>query len=283
MHMMPQVSSSVTDTFSIVRTKRVNINNKSCSLLLAQCTLLKFKNKKRERGAEASPLSVLRLAKQAAQSAQQKANPQQTAPTQPAATEPAAQPAAKPKPKPVNVNTPQNIQLANQIETLIAKDIFGKTDTQTVKRVGNIQRYVDILRKAYPDFPKKTGNLTTRLQTIYKWISTNHSKTYEALEQAGLINSDTSTQPAGSTAQQAAPKAQTFDNFEQMQTHANSRGPTFTGRLYYIHDTEANGDHNVYAANYQNGQIVSQTNVSLQESKLIRKMIIQEVYKTLRK
>ena len=174
------------------------------------------------------------------------------------------------------------VSTAQQIMFFVNQAIGQRFDVASekmgrVKKVGDIQQEVNILRRDYPnEFPSKIKfpNLTKRLQEILAWVKANPEKVKKTLL-GGQV-------PIPAAQTPAAPTAKTFNSFKDMETHAKGLGPAFTGKLYYIQDINApEGQKTVYAANYQNGKITSQNR--LDESKLIRKMIIQEVYKSLRK
>ena len=209
----------------------------------------------------------------------------------------------------------QQVRIAQQIENAISK--IKSIPTSKIKRVGDIQGAVELLRKYFPlvgskiPFPSKQNyrDLTTRLQAILTVILKNPDTVKKAYEQAQseiAKEKETATQPVTATTAQPATSAAEdqlaaqltasaataqeiksglgsrqepikFDELEAMSPKNKA------GKIVYFSKNNA-----VYPAKFN----VDGTSYTLlggkfpnvqQESKLIRKMIIQEVRKALRK
>jgi hypothetical protein len=223
------------------------------------------------------------------------------------------------KPKLINVNTPQNLALAQAIRNEIAAQ--SENYTEKVNRVGDIQKYVNALRAAIPErFPNKQKypNLTKRLKAILEFLKMNSTDGKGGVDRIRVAKvlqkfvTQTQSKPAVKPAEQTAQPAPAEEQpaIKPGPKVGASTGEVLGGRGTSQEDplrfatsqsaetffqrqaekiTDKNFERNVYAQT-ANGQkfIVSILGGKaemrpLQESKLIRKMIIQEVYKTLRK
>ena len=217
------------------------------------------------------------------------------------------------KPKLINVNTPQNLALAQAIRNEIAAQL--EDYTEKVKRVGDIQKYVDALRAAIPEkFPNKQKypNLTKRLKAILEFLKINSTDGKGGVDRVRVAKvlqkfvtqtqSKPVVKPTEQTAQPvpAAPAAPAtpaaaespglgLPNSQQAQNivkelpdaaiaEATRMGSTPQQLLQkgLVWDKKKNKwvESSLYGPEMPK---------EIPESKLIRKMIIQEVYKTLRK
>lgn len=195
----------------------------------------------------------------------------------------------------------QQVRIAQQIYNSISK-ITG-TPTQTIKRVGDIQGAVDLLRKYFPlvgskvPFPSKQnyGNLTTRLQAILTVISKNPDTVKKAYEQATSevakekeaagqgVQPATGTVAQPATAPQESPSGYgskqepiEFDEFEKLSPKNKANRIVYYSKGDYMYGAKFNADGTSYT-------LIGRFPKPLEESKLIRKMIVQEVRKALTK
>jgi hypothetical protein len=213
----------------------------------------------------------------------------------------------------------QQVRIAQQIENAISK--IKSIPTSKIKRVGDIQGAVELLRKYFPlvgskvPFPSKQNyrDLTTRLQAILTVILKNPNTVKKAYEQAQseiAKEKETPTQPAtATTAQPVAPEkavqpgpkvgASTGEvlggrgtSQEDPLRFATSQSAETFFQRQAEKTTDKNFERNVYAqtANGQKfivsilgGKAEMRPLEPLEESKLIRKMIVQEVRKALKK
>lgn len=163
-----------------------------------------------------------------------------------------------------------NFKMAQQILTQI-NAILGKQQV-SIKRIGDIQPSVDALRKAYPsEFPSKKGYLGFRLPKILQWINSNKEKVKQVFSSGATV-----------------PKVKMSEGTKlyAVPTELASKGIAFQKLEGNLPDTMSQL---VFARQqdlinagiaYKTAETTPETQ---QESKLIRKMIIQEVRKALKK
>lgn len=194
-----------------------------------------------------------------------------------------------------------NLKMAQQILTQI-NAILGKQQV-SIKKIGDIQPSVDALRKAYPsEFPSKKGYLGFRLPKILQWINSNKEKVKQVFSSgatAPRVKMSEGTKLYAVPAELAS-KGIAFQKLEgnlpdtmSQLVFARQQDLINAGIAYKTAETKsaiqgaptkaAPPEVGTGSTESEEEYMKRTTPETQQESKLIRKMIIQEVRKALRK